>query len=101
MKPIILLEIWLNILVILWNLFHKYEITLFSSQDEESIFNGGQPDASWERFAVVAADLLERIQSSITYSISPCASSDDEDVSTGRIGNLWQGHFNKWLEDEN
>ena len=56
----------------------------------------------WEQFAIVAADLLERIQSSITYSVTPCASSDDEDVPTaGRIGNLWRGHFKSWLEDEN
>lgn len=69
--------------------------------DEDGIFNGGPPDPTWERFAVVAADLLERIQSSITYSTTPCGSSDEEDVAAGRVGNLWQGHFKTWLQEEN
>lgn len=69
--------------------------------DEDSLFNGGPPDQMWEQFAVVAADLLERIQSSISYSLTPCASSDDEDVAAGRIGTLWQGHFKSWLEEDN
>lgn len=46
--------------------------------DEEKLFAGGVPDAEWEEFAVVAADLLERIQSSLSYNNSPIQSSDDE-----------------------
>lgn len=70
--------------------------------DEERIFDGGPPDAVWEQFAVVATDLLERIQSALAYSNSPCASSSEEDVAAGRIGNAWGGTgFKSWLQENN
>lgn len=90
--------------------------------DEESLFGANvQPDERWEHFALVAADLLERIQAeSMLGAVSPCASSeeeedDDDDVDQGvddematrrsvdgrsgsvaiaaaqRIGDAWQG----------
>lgn len=46
--------------------------------DEEKLFGGTAPDPEWEEFAVVAADLLERIQSSLSYNNTPNASSDDD-----------------------
>lgn len=66
------------------------------------MFNGETPDELWEQFAVVATDLLERIQSSINYSNSPCASSSEEDMATGRVGSLWGGEqFKTWLQENN
>lgn len=47
--------------------------------DEEKLFGGSKPDQEWEEFAVVAADLLERIQSSLSYNNTPYASSSDND----------------------
>ena len=46
--------------------------------DEEKLFGGNSPDPEWEEFAVVAADLLERIQSSLSYNNTPYASSEDD-----------------------
>lgn len=46
--------------------------------DEDRLFNGEPPDPTWEQFAIVAADLLERIQSSLSYNNSPHDSSDEE-----------------------
>lgn len=46
--------------------------------DEEKLFEGSAPDHHWEEFAIVAADLLERIQTSFSYNNSPYASSGDE-----------------------
>lgn len=51
----------------------------FNPPDEEHLFNGESPDATWEQFAVVAADLLERIQASMSYNNSAYASSDEQD----------------------
>lgn len=96
--------------------------------DEESLFGADvQPDERWEHFAVVAADLLERIQAeSVMGAVSPCASSDEEEeeevvdgrhTDTGRrdegragsvaiaaaqrIGDAWQGqHFRSWLQED-
>lgn len=92
--------------------------------DEDALFGaGGQPDERWETdFAMVAADLLERIQASMEFSLSPCVSSSDEDDEKanreeeeaddllcgpdgGRmaelIGNTWQGqHFRSWLQED-
>lgn len=96
--------------------------------DEDMLFGeGAQPDERWEHFAVVAADLLERLQASIGYSMSPCPSSSEEDETelneldggdglgpggeegdgrdrdgrTSRIGNAWQGqNFRSWLQED-
>lgn len=46
--------------------------------DEEKLFGGTVPDPEWEEFAIVAADLLERIQSSLSYNNTPYASSEDD-----------------------
>lgn len=46
--------------------------------DEEKLFGGTAPDPDWEEFAVVAADLLERIQSSLSHNNTPYESSDDD-----------------------
>lgn len=46
--------------------------------DEERLFGGTAPDPEWEEFAIVAADLLERIQSSMSYNNTPYASSEDD-----------------------
>lgn len=47
--------------------------------DEEKLFDGKSPDPEWEEFAIVAADLLERIQTSFSYNNTPYASSEDDD----------------------
>lgn len=69
--------------------------------DEEKLFAGGQPDADWEEFAIVAADLLERIQSSMPYHNSPYASSasdnDDDDFATEQAMKISQTGFKMWL----
>lgn len=46
--------------------------------DEEKLFGGTAPDPDWEEFAIVAADLLERIQSSLSHNNTPYESSDDD-----------------------
>lgn len=46
--------------------------------DEDRLFGGTAPDPEWEEFAIVAADLLERIQSSMSYNNTPYASSEDD-----------------------
>lgn len=46
--------------------------------DEEKLFAGTTPDPQWEEFARVAADLLERIQSSLSHNNTPYASSSDD-----------------------
>lgn len=94
--------------------------------DEESLFGADvQPDERWEHFAVVAADLLERIQTeAVMGAVSPCALSDEEEdeaevldaearrrddgragsvaiAAAQRIGNAWQGqHFRSWLQED-
>lgn len=71
--------------------------------DEEKIFDGGQPDAEWEEFAIVAADLLERIQSSISYNNSPYASSesgnddDDDNFAASQAIKMSKTGFKVWL----
>lgn len=69
--------------------------------DEEKLFTGSQPDADWEEFAVVAADLLERIQSSMSYHNSPYASSasdnDDDDLASEQAMKMSQTGFKMWL----
>lgn len=65
--------------------------------DEERLFNGRPPDSTWEQFAIVAADLLERIQSSISYNNSPYASSDDEETD-GRPNKMSRENFKMGLE---
>ncbi|KAJ6634191.1 Armadillo repeat-containing protein 2, partial [Pseudolycoriella hygida] len=55
--------------------------------DEETIFNGGQPDELWEQFAIVATDLLERIQSTMPYT--SYASSDEDDIQVAKTGDYW------------
>lgn len=63
------------------NSFNKPKLQVWLSKfwilDEEKLFDGHAPDPEWEEFAVVAADLLERIQTSLSYNNSPYASSDD------------------------
>uniref|UniRef100_A0A182R2T2 Armadillo repeat-containing protein 2 n=1 Tax=Anopheles funestus TaxID=62324 RepID=A0A182R2T2_ANOFN len=46
--------------------------------DEESLFEGKEPDNFWEDFAPVATDLLERLQMCMSNGNSPCVSSDEE-----------------------
>lgn len=56
----------------------------------------------WEQFAVVAADLLERIQSSMSYNNTPYASSDEDDYDRNNDtinGNVPKGKFRKWLQE--
>lgn len=66
------------------------------------MFNGGTPDSTWEQFAIVAADLLERIQSSISYNNSPYASSEEEEIE-GRQTNdstkMSKDKFKMWLAE--
>lgn len=53
----------------------------------------------WQQFASVATDLLDRIQSSISLTNSPCMSVDGDDVDVvGEIGDAWGGRFKEWLE---
>lgn len=57
----------------------------------------------WEQFAVVAADLLERIQSSMSYNNTPRDSSDEDDIynEPDEISNLTISNqqIKKWLKD--
>uniref|UniRef100_A0A182M076 Armadillo repeat-containing protein 2 n=1 Tax=Anopheles culicifacies TaxID=139723 RepID=A0A182M076_9DIPT len=46
--------------------------------DEDSLFDGKEPDSFWEDFAPVATDLLERLQICMSNGNSPCQSSDEE-----------------------
>ncbi|XP_053665003.1 armadillo repeat-containing protein 2 [Anopheles marshallii] len=46
--------------------------------DEDSLFDGKEPDNFWEDFAPVATDLLERLQICMSNGNSPCESSDEE-----------------------
>lgn len=59
--------------------------------DEERLFSGGPPDSTWEQFAIVATDLLERIQSSFSYNNSPYGSADEEEIEGSR------DNFETWL----
>lgn len=74
---------------------------LFS--DEEKLFANAQPDADWEEFAIVAADLLERIQSSLSYNNSAYASSeeafddDDDEFLNAQAINMSKTSFKLWL----
>ncbi|XP_050093854.1 armadillo repeat-containing protein 2-like [Anopheles aquasalis] len=51
---------------------------LAETLDEETLFNGNKPDAFWEEFAPVAADLLERLQFGISGRSSTGETSEDE-----------------------
>lgn len=53
--------------------------------DEEKLFGGAGPDPTWEAFAVVAADLLERIQSSMSYNNTPYASASEDESGDDEI----------------
>lgn len=72
------------------------------------MFENAQPDADWEEFAIVAADLLERIQSSLSYNNSAYASSqdsdnsdadddDDDDLVHNQTLNISKTGFKMWL----
>lgn len=77
-------------------------ISRYLFTDEERLFNGGLPDPTWEQFAVVAADLLERIQSSISYNNSPYASSEEEEIEgrqTNDHSKISRGRFRMWLAE--
>lgn len=74
----------------------KFTNSRQSIPDEERLFNGGPPDSTWEQFAIVAADLLERIQSSLSYNNSPYASSDEEEIE-GRPKEISRENFKMWL----
>lgn len=71
--------------------------------DEDKLFSNSQPDANWETFAIVAADLLERIQSSLSYNNSAYASSeeaaddDDDDFLNDQAINMSKTSFKMWL----
>lgn len=47
-------------------------------KDEEHLFEGKDPDSYWDDFALVATDLLERLQLGISGRNTPCEISDDE-----------------------
>lgn len=66
--------------------------------DEETLFNGEQPDQIWEQFAIVATDLLERIQTAMPYT--SYGSSDEDDIQVNKTGDYWGGQFRTWLDDE-
>lgn len=84
MKPTTFLVTYLNIWVIYIKQFVQnpklqvYIHSIYGYTDEEKLFGGSAPDPEWEEFAVVAADLLERIQSSLSYNNTPYASSEDD-----------------------
>lgn len=71
--------------------------------DEEKLFGSSAPDPEWEEFAVVAADLLERIQSSLSYNNTPYASSeddadnDDDEFSDSDVLKMSKTGFKMWL----
>lgn len=97
-KPIIFREIYLNIWVIGCATYEMVDCSLprFDFPDEERLFNGEAPDSSWEQFAIVATDLLERIQSSLSYTNSPYASGDEEEIE-GRPKAISRENFKMWL----
>lgn len=68
--------------------------------DEETLFNGKQPDQIWEQFAIVATDLLERIQTAMPYSSYASSDEDDIQVTKKVSGDYWGGQFRTWLDDE-
>lgn len=75
---------------------------LFIQSDEDRLFNGSQPDPIWEQFAVVAADLLERIQSSLSYNNTPYDTSDDEEDNGSPIivsPSITNGKMKNWLQN--
>lgn len=69
--------------------------------DEEKLFNGTPPDQEWEEFAIVAADLLERIQSSMSCNNTPYASSEDDDeddeFANSDVMKMSKTGFKMWL----
>lgn len=71
--------------------------------DEEKLFGSSAPDPEWEEFAVVAADLLERIQSSLSYNNTPYASSeddadnDDDEFGDSDVLKMSKTGFKMWL----
>lgn len=78
----------------------NYNVFVFT--DEEKIFHGNPVDTMWEQFAQVATDLLERIQSCMSISNSPCESSDDEVNMEGEgseMNNGWNGKYKQWLRE--
>lgn len=72
--------------------------------DEEKLFDGNAPP-EWEEFAIVAADLLERIQTSLSYNNSPYASSgnddddedDDDEFTNSDVLKMSKTGFKMWL----
>lgn len=73
--------------------------TLSEYLDDETLFNGERPDQIWEQFAIVATDLLERIQTAIPYS--PHTSSDEDELHiTNKTKDYWGGQFRTWLDNE-
>ncbi|XP_049541239.1 armadillo repeat-containing protein 2 isoform X2 [Anopheles darlingi] len=54
---------------------------LAEALDEETLFHGNKPDAFWEDFALVATDLLERLQFGISGENSNCETSEDEPIN--------------------
>lgn len=67
--------------------------------DEEKLFKSTQPDESWEDFATVATDLLERIESSISSNTLLTNESSDDNLAINEIGDKWGGNFQKWLKE--
>lgn len=72
--------------------------------DEDKLFANCQPNADWEEFAIVAADLLERIQSSLSYNNSAYASSEEtvdddngDDCLNGQAINMSKTRFKMLL----
>lgn len=55
----------------------------------------------WEQFAQVATDLLERIQSCMSISNSPCESSDEDNMEaeSSDVNNGWNGKYKQWLRE--
>lgn len=91
-----LLEYLGNLLCDIWNGWLLIAPSFFDFPDEERLFNGEAPDSTWEQFAIVATDLLERIQSSLSYANSPYASGDEEEIE-GRPKAISRENFKMWL----
>lgn len=77
-------------------------VNLIFISDEEKLFGKFPPDAEWEEFAIVAADLLERIQSSLSYNNSAYASSEEDetnDIANNEAmnENMPKSRFDTWL----
>lgn len=108
-KQTVSLLTYLNILVLNYikQFVFRTKITrlrysFYGFSDEEKLFGGTAPDPEWEEFAIVAADLLERIQSSMSYNNTPYASeseddSEDDEIANSDVMKMSKTGFKMWL----